>query len=300
MEKAVNKCRMFGSIASLSAVVLISAPLQANADEFIGFGQEGSPGTVALEAYPVFQHTGPNSNSIYSSFNPAYFTQTGFTGTHRDQFEFWANGSVGYSNTHGSPGASGFGFAYPNLGVEYYFNVLVPDQPAGSPGYKTFWTSPTFTVAFPNGSSKSAGFGSGANQYSYGFNVNNYAQIGKIGITFNPVELNYAARNVNATDIGNGQLENLRGGLSVTLMDVAAGYQVRDDLFLGVHHAYSIYSWKGSDFAEEREGKIGPSFTFLGFAKYGLYVSGNVNFDYYTSSNLKRSVSVTMAIVKNL
>ncbi|CAE6789747.1 hypothetical protein R70006_04790 [Paraburkholderia domus] len=289
-----------GILTSLSALALVSAPLQASADEFIGFGQAGVPGGWALEAFPVFQHTSPNSNTIYSSFNPAYFTETGFTGTHRDQFEFWLNGSVGYSNTHGAPGGSGFGGAYPNLGIEYYYNVLVPDQPPGSPGYKTFWTSPTFTIAFPNGSSKTAGFGAGANQYSFGFNVNNYLQIGRWGITFNPIELNYATRNLNETAIADGQMVKFKGGLSATFMDVAGGYQVRDDLFLGLHHAYSIYSWKGSDFPEMREGKIGPSFTYFGFAKYGLYVSGNVNFDYYTSSNLKKSVSVTMAIVKNL
>lgn len=291
---------LFGAFASLSAIALLPIPLHANADEYIGFGQAGTPGSWALEAYPVFQHTAPNSNSISSLVVPAYFTETGFTGTHRDQFEFWLNGSVGYSNTHGDPGASGFGFAYPNLGIEYYYNVVVPDQPVGSPGYKTFWTSPTLTVGFPNGSKKNSGYGAGADQYFYGFSVANYIQIGKIGITANPIELNYATRNLNETDIGNGQLERLRGGLTVTLMDVAAGYQVRDDLFLGVHHAYSIYSWKGSDFAEQREGKIGPTFTYFGFAKYGLYISGDINFDYYTSSNLKHSVSATMAFVKTL
>jgi hypothetical protein len=298
----LNKCSLYGAFAIMSSVALISAPLHANADEFIGFGQAGAPGSWALETFPVFQHTGPNSNTVYSSIELAYFTETGFTGTNRDQFEFWTAGSPGYSNTHGVPGGSTFGFASPNLAVEYYFNVLVPDadQPVGSAGYKSFWTSPTFYVVFPNGSSKNVGYGAGNNQYAYGLNVGNYLQIGKIGVTFNPIELYYAGRNLNVTDIGNGQLEKLRGGLSLTLMDVAAGYQVRDDLFLGVHHAYDIYSWKGSDFAEEREGKIGPSFTYLGLAKYGLYVSGNVNFDYYTSSNLKHSISVTMSIAKSL
>lgn len=284
--------------ASLLALTLASP--QVHADEFIGFGQAGTPGSWALETFPILNHTGPNSNSISTYSNPAYFTETGFTGTHRDQFEFWAGASIGYANTHSVPGSSGFGVAYPGFGIEYYYNVVVPDQPVGSPGYKTFWTSPTITVNFPNGSSKSAGFGAGANQFSYGFNVNNYLQIGRIGVTFNPIELTYASRNLNTTDLGNGNMQKLRGGLSVTFADVAGGYQIRDDLFFGLHHAYSIYSWRGSDFQEAREGKIGPSFTYFGFAKYGLYISGNLNFDYYTSSNLKHSTSFTMAIVKNL
>lgn len=274
----------------------------ANADEFIGFGQAGNPGSWALEEYPNFTHTSPNSNSISTYNELSYFTQTGFTGTHRDQFEFWVGVNTGYANTHGAPDASGFGIAAPGIGIEYYFNVVQPDKDKlpGAPGYMTFWTSPTLTVSFPNGSSKEAGFGAGANQYSYGLSWANWIQVGKIGVTANPVELYYATRNINETEVSNGQFEKLRGGLSVTLLDVAAGYQVRDDLFVGVHHAYSINGWRGSDFAETREGKIGPSVTYLGFAKYGLFICGNVNFDYYTSSNLSKSISVSMAIVKNL
>lgn len=285
--------------ATVWALTLILAPLHAHADAYIGVNQGGAPGW-SLETFPVFTHTGPNSNSISTFSNPAYFTETGFTGTHRDQLEFWMGTFTGYANTNGIPGASGFGVSYPEVGVAYYYNVVVPDQPVGSPGYKTFWTDPALTVNFPNGSSKNAGFGAGANQFSYGFSVANYVQIGRIGVTVNPVELTYASANLNSTDVGNGQMEKLRGGLSVTFADIAAGYQVRDDLYLGVHHAYSIYSWKGSDFAEAREGKIGPTFSYLGWARLGLYVSGNLDFDYYTSSNMKKSVSVTMSIIKQL
>ncbi|MFM0210032.1 hypothetical protein PQQ96_21750 [Paraburkholderia sediminicola] len=127
---------------------------------------------------------------------------------------------TGYHNTNGISGASGFGVSYPEVGVAYYYNVVVPDQPVGPLGYKTFWTDPALTVNFPNGSSKSAGFGAGANQYSYGFSVANYVQIGRIGVAVNPVELTYASANLNSTDVGNGQMEKLRGGLSVTFADI--------------------------------------------------------------------------------
>jgi hypothetical protein len=292
----------FSAFGALCTLAVAGAATSASADEFIGFGQAGVPGSWALEEYPDFTHTGPNSNSISTYNELSYFTQTGFTGTHRDQLEFWVGVNTGYANTHDSPDAGGFGIAAPGIGIEYYFNVVQPDKDKlpGSAGYMTFWTSPTLTVNFPNGSSKEAGFGAGADQFSYGLNWANWIQVGKIGITVNPVELYYASRNLNSTQVSNGEFEKLRGGLGITLLDVAAGYQVRDDLFAGIHHAYSINSWRGSDFAETREGKIGPSVTYLGLAKYGLYICGNVDFDYYTSSNLRKSVSVSMAIVKNL
>ena len=51
-------------------------------------------------------------------------------------------------------------------------------------------------------------------------------------------------------------------------------------------------------FASTRVGKIGPSMTYTGFSKAGLFVSANLNFDYYHTANLKRSNALTMALVK--
>jgi hypothetical protein len=245
----------------------------------------------------VWTHEHGDGNSISTFTNPAYFTESGFTGTKRDQFEFWAGVSAGYASPKGQSGG-GWGIATPQIGFEYYYNVITPTAAAGSPDYVTFWTSPTFSVNFPNGKTKSTGFGAGANQYSFGFNVNNYLQVGKFAVTVNPAEFFYATRNENQTQLINGEMQNLKGGLSITLMDVAAGYQVTDSLFVGIHHSYSLYNVRGSDFPESREGKIGPSVAYYGLAKYGLYIWANLNFDYYTSPNLKRGTQVTMAVVK--
>ena len=65
------------------------------------------------------------------------------------------------------------------------------------------------------------------------------------------------------------------------MADVAAGYLVNEDLWLGVHHVYNINNTSASDFKESRSGKIGPSMTYTGFSKEGLFVSANLNFDYY-------------------
>jgi hypothetical protein len=269
------------------------------ADEFIGYGQAGKPGSWALETFPIATHTSPNGNSINTFTNPAYFTETGFTGTHRDQFEFWAGASTGYAKAAPGSGLNGFGMASPQLGIEYYLNVVQPNAEPGSAGYTTFWTSPIFTVSFPNGNTHDSGFGAGANQYAYGFSVNNYIQVGKIGVTVNPVELYYASRNRNATDLGDGEMRKLRGGLSITVADIAGGYQVTNDLFLGLHHSFSFYNAYGSDFQESREGKIGPALTWSGLVKYGIFISANLNFDYYTTPNLKHSITLTGALVKS-
>ncbi|MNP77397.1 hypothetical protein D3C76_1748170 [compost metagenome] len=86
--------------------------------------------------------------------------------------------------------------------------------------------------------------------------------------------------------------------MSLWLGDIAAGYLVTDSLWLGVHHIYNINNRTASDFEESREGKVGPSMTYTGWAKQGIYVSANLNFDYYHTDNLPYSNSLTMALVK--
>ena len=292
-----------GRLLSLYCLpMLLGLAGTAHAEEFIGFGQAGKPGSWALEEYPDFTHTRPNNNSISTYNELSYFTQTGVTGTQRDQLEFWVGVNTGYASTHDAPDAKGGGISAPGVGLEYYYQVVTPEngKKPGMEGYRTFWTSPTLSVNFPNGSTKTAGYGAGANQYSYSLSWANWIQVDKIGVTANPVELFYAARNQHQTELANGEYQKLRGGLGVTLLDIAAGYQVNDELYAGLHHAFSINAWHHSDFDESREGKIGPSMTWLGLAKYGLFICGNIDFDYYTSPNLKRSESISMAIVKNL
>ncbi|MEM5461733.1 hypothetical protein VSR69_44285 [Paraburkholderia phytofirmans] len=291
-------------ITTSTLVITLAAVLgtisKANAEEFIGFGQGGiDPGWGVIN-YPTIKHTPSNTNSISTYAELAYYTPTGFTGTKRDQFEFWVGTNIGYQNTHGMSNGSPFGVSFPGIGIEYYYGIIQPRGLAGSPGYVSFWTSPTLSVAFPNGSAKSAGFGAGANQFSYGFSDANYIQIGRFAATINPIAFNFASRDLNATSVGNGGLEKLRGGLSVTLMDAAVGYQATNELFLGIHHEYNIFNMSASDFKESREASIGPSFTFLGFAKQGLYLNGNLDFDYYTSPGLRHSVAIALAIAKTL
>jgi hypothetical protein len=288
--------------ALAAALVLLAlgaaAAPPARAETFIGFGQPSLPESWALRASPTYQRTAPDARALYSAFSAAYFTRTGFTGTERDRFQFEFGGMGGYASTLGAPGASAYGWAAPGLGFEYYYHVIVPDRPLGAPGYTTFWTNPALAVFLPNGNHKNAGFGAGANQYSIALNWQNYLQRDRWAITFSPLQLSWAARNLNETDLGHGLKTRFKGGLSATFMEVAAGYAVRDDLVLGLHHDYSIYNWKGSNLPQSRQGRIGPAFAWLGLAKYGVFIFGNLNRDYHVSANHGKSTSVALTLVQ--
>lgn len=277
--------------------VLISSPL-IQAEQFIGFGQPGLPGKWALESFPVFNRTAEGNVRAGGNTVLAYFSETGFTGTQRDQLQFWVGAIPGYASTNGARNTSPWGIASPNLGFAYYYNVVEPSTDFGAADFTTFWTNPTLMIEFPNGNEDSAGYGAFANRYAVSFSVANYLRVGRFAATFTPAGIHYASRNLNATDLGNGDPTRLRGGVSVWLADVAAGYLVTEDLWLGAHHVYHINNTTASDFAQSRVGKLGPSMTYTGFAEQGLYLSANVNFDYYRSANLSRSNELTMALVK--
>lgn len=280
----------------LAAVLGLSASAQA--EQFIGFGQPGPPGQWAVESFPAFNRNSNGDVRAGGNTVLAYFSDTGFTGTRRDQVQFWVGAVPGYASTNDVPGAKAWGIASPNVGLAWYYNVLEPTSEPGAADYRTFWTNPTLMVEFPNGNDNLAGHGAFANRYAVSFSVANYLRVGRFAATFTPVGLHYAARNRTASELTVGDPQYLRGGLSLWLGDVAAGYLVTDDLWLGVHHVYHINNRSASHFASSRVGKIGPSMTYTGFAGHGLLVSANLNVDYYHSDNLPRSRELTMALVK--
>ena len=284
-------------VAPTLAWVLGITP-QAHAEQFIGFAQPGVPGQWALESFPVFSRTTTGSVRAGSNTVLAYLSETGFTGTQRDQLQFWVGADTGYSNDNSARNNGSWGVASPNLGLAYYYNVVEPTSAYGSDDFTTFWINPTLSLEFPNGNDEGTGYGAFANRYGASFSVANYLRLGRFAATFTPAGIHYAARNRHATDLGSGDPTRLRGGVSFWLADIAAGYLVTDDVWLGVHHSYHINNRSASDFKESREGKIGPAMTYTGFSKQGFYLSANLNFDYYHSDNLPYSNSLTMALVK--
>jgi hypothetical protein len=284
--------------AACSLVMALGGSPIVQAEQFIGFGQPGIPGRWALETFPVFNRNADGNVRAGGNTVLAYFSETGFTDTTRDQLQFWVGAAPGYASTNGAKNTRPWGIASPNLGFAYYYNVVEPTSEYGASDYTTFWTNPTLSVEFPNGNNDVAGYGAFANRYALSFSLANYLRVGKFAATFTPVGIHYAARNRNTTDFGTGNPKRLQGGVSLWLADIAAGYLVTDDLWLGVHHVYHINNRTASDYAESRVAKIGPSMTYTGFAQQGLYLSANLNVDYYHSANLAHSNELTLALVK--
>jgi len=175
---------MYPAIRIVKQVLCVACGLStimnsANAENFIGLGQPGSPGTVSLQFYPTLSHFSPNTNAAKVFSEVSYTTKGGFSSESRDRFEFWVGGYAGYQSPHTNSGGGGWGGASPELGVEYYYQGIAPKQgaPFGTPDYREWWISPTLALDFPNGSAKSSGFGAGANQYTLSASVNNFVGI---------------------------------------------------------------------------------------------------------------------------
>jgi hypothetical protein len=213
----------------------------------------------------------------------AYFTKTGLTGTTRDQFEYFVGADLGYTDPKGDPTTSGAGIAYPEIGFEYYYNVIQPKAPAGSPGYFTFWTGPEAWVNFPNGNTQPSGYGAGADQYSFNINDLSFIAVGKWNFTFDPIEVHYGFRNLNSTAVAGNPLQSFKAqsGLSLTFGDIAFGYQVTPDLVVGVLQQFNANNVADSNYAPSQEGFIGPGFTYAGFRNAGIVFAGAVQTDYY-------------------
>lgn len=289
----------FGKLAPLVLAAAIALPAASQAREYLGFGQEGDPGSLSFQNYLQFEHGSPNNNSIANYFELSYFTNTGFTGSARDQWEFWMGFNGGYANTHGAPGSSGFGIVAPGFGVEYYLNLIQPKVALGKPGYFTLWVSPYADLNFPNGNTQTSGYGAGADQYSFDVGDDNFLQIGNIAITVAPVEIHYSYANLNnsTTSLLGGSSRG-KGGLSLTFADGGIGYQLTPNWLVGVMQQFNVNNISGSTFRSSREGFAGPAFTYAGFASRGLFISGTVETDYYNQGGLAHQTYVAAWLSK--
>lgn len=79
-------------------VLLLLASTSAEAEQFIGFAQPSLTGSWAVESFPVFNRTTAGDVSAAADTELSYFSNTGFTGTQRDPFQFWAGAISGYTN----------------------------------------------------------------------------------------------------------------------------------------------------------------------------------------------------------
>ncbi|KFI24803.1 hypothetical protein CG51_17340 [Haematobacter missouriensis] len=274
----------------------LALPFSARAGNFIGHSQPGKPG-YAVQFWPSFSHDRDGVDTARSFFQLAWFSETGVTGTTRDQFELWGAINAGYQTTPKGSDESRWGLSVPQLGAEYYYQMYSSQAAPGETGFRSWWISPTLIVNGPNGSSKSAGMGAGADQYSVSLNVNNYVGYNRWEFTVSPVSAFYAFRNRSKTALAEGEDRALRGGLSMTFADVAVGYRAGNGFSVGTHHQYDVYNMSDSDFDRAERGMIGPSVTYTGAADRGLFFAATLDVDYH-NENTSRTTTLNTWIAK--
>lgn len=270
-----------------------------HAEQFLNFGQMGAPGGIAFESFPTITRSGGDS-SLYANNILTYFSKTGLTGTSRDQLQFWVGATAGRSRAQEGGLGSSWGISGPNIGATYYYNVVQPTVCAGCEGYAIYTLAPIASITLPTGSDDTTGFRAGSNSHSYYLGLSHFIKVGRWSLSANPLSLFYAGTSRTPTEITPGQRARLRGGLSYTVADVAVGYDVTPDLAIGIHHALKLNHHADSSFARSRQGLIGPAISYSGFARQGLYLYANLNFDYHRSAQLKRAPNASLVLIKYL
>ena len=121
----------------------------ANTDVYLDWGLAADPGWYWVHYLDYVNHG--TTNSVGDTTEIEYQTKTGITGTTRDSFEFWGGASVGYASNGGLPNSNGLGFAAPEVGGQWYYNIIDPKVKQGDPAYKILTLSEWLQVNAPNG-----------------------------------------------------------------------------------------------------------------------------------------------------
>lgn len=271
------------------------------AEQFLNFGQMGAPGGVAFESFPTATRSGAET-ALQSNNILTYFSKTGFTGTRRDQLQFWVGATAGRSKAREGVGAVGssWGISGPNIGAAYYYNIVQPTVCAGCEGYAIYTLAPIASLTLPTGSDDTTGFRAGSNSHSVYLGLSHFIKIGRWSLSANPLSLFYGGPSRTPTEIAPGRHARLRGGLSYTVADVAIGYDVTPDLAIGIRHAVQRNNQADSSFARSWRGQIGPAVAYTGFARHGLYLYANLNVDYRRSDRLQRATGLSLVVIKYL
>ncbi len=227
------------------------------------------------------------------------------TGTTKDSFEFWVSASLGYQNTPSGSGSSGWGGSSPTIGAEWYYNPIQSDKTFGSDEYEAFSISPWLQLTTPNGDTSTAGFGSGANQWSGSGALLMTYRKARFTTTIQPVTLYYAGSNLNSTAVtnpdGSISFAKARAGWSGAFGLINVGYDLTPTFTVGLQQVWNVYSFADARFSPRAsEGTIGPLLGYSGLSDaYGLYIAAAVQVDYYHSPGLPQSLYVTTYITKH-
>lgn len=289
------------SLAGLAGLAVALGSTPAGAEQFLNFGQMGVPGGIAFESFPTVTRSGADT-TLYANNIVTYFSKTGLTGTPRGQLQFWVGATAGYSKAREGAGATGssWGISGPNLGAAYYYNIVQPSVCAACEGYAIYTLAPMASITLPTGSDDATGFRAGSNRYAVYLGLSHFIKQGRWSLSANPLALSYGGPSRTPVQTAAGRRERLRSGLSYTVADIAIGYDLTPALAIGVHHAVHLNNHAGSSLPRSRRGQIGPAVSYTGFARHGLYLYANLNFDYHRSHGLRRAPNASFVLIKYL
>lgn len=303
--RGVRRKRRF-LVALLAAALILPAAspaLGANTDIYPDYGFASPPGWQYQNYFDVANQRSVNSFSETPLL--AYYTKSGVTGTTKDSFQFWVSGSFGYESPEGAPGSSGWGVASPNVGVEWYYNLIQSEEKFGSSDYEALTISPWLQVFGPNGDTRENGFGSGLNQWSVNGTLLLSYRKGRFTTTISPFALTYSASDLNSffvtNPVGGISSAKARPGWSGSFGLVNVGYDITPTVTLALQQVWNVYSFADARYSSrESEGTVGPQLAYTGLTDiYGIYIAGAVQVDYYHSRGLPQSIYLTTYITKS-
>jgi hypothetical protein len=289
-------------LAATLALAGVGPARAANTDVYLDWGIPADPGWYWLH-YLDYANHGSN-NTIGDTMQVEYQTRTGLTGTARDSFEFWGGAAFGIASTGGAPHSSAAGIAAPEIGAQWYYDIMQPEGKQGDPGYRILVVSPWVQVNAPNGNTNAGGYGAGADQWSVTEALLATYRFGGFTTTLQPITLTEAAANRNTTLVANAAgtpaLIRQRTGVSGSFGVFNVGYDVSPTLTLGVYQSWNAYSFAGArDSPRQAEGTVGPTFEYSGLSdSLGLSIDGTVQVDYYHTSNLPQGYFISLYFQK--
>jgi len=198
-------------------------------------GNAGAPPKTgfALKTFEsYFYQNTPKAHDVETTFETQFYTKA-FTGDiKKDMFQWALHLPIGYRrvNAVAGPARQITGIGNFDVIIEYYRNFI-------DNGETTWWFDNGLTTGFPT-STFNNGMRIGNNAYSLTWFQENFIHHKPFMLTIMPIAVNWTFED-NKT--------NTRDGLSLTIMNGTAGYDITDNFHLGVDFGLLLGRVLGSD-----------------------------------------------------
>lgn len=172
-----------------------------------------------------------SANDIEIALEPQYWIY-GFTGEKKKDFiQFLAHLPIGYrTQKPGGTRSSVSGIGSLSANVEHFYKMVDNED-------LVMWFDNGLSAGFPT-ATMNGGVRIGSNAYSVGWFQENFISYKKWVFSISPIALTWSFRDSET---------NIKHGLSMTVMNSAYGYQITDNVALGVTFAYMLNNISGAN-----------------------------------------------------